>query len=78
MTHMAFVALLALVLAVLGAQAQSTLGLYESAVNLTYSTDGTYLYGTVTHNYQAWVAIGWHAPGVFPSQGAMWVSTHLS
>lgn len=52
--------------------ADSTILLYDTSVNFTYTTDGTYLYGTVVHDYQAWVAIGWHEAGVFPSQGAMY------
>lgn len=51
--------LLLLLLAPLACAA--SVSLYGSSVNLTYTSDGTYLYVTVSHDYAAWIAIGWHA-----------------
>lgn len=40
-----------------------SVNLYSTSVNLTYYTDETFLYGTVTHDYLAWLGLGWHAAG---------------
>lgn len=40
----------------------NTVNLYDNQVNLTYFVDNDYLYLTLTHNYNSWLAIGWHSP----------------
>lgn len=40
----------------------STINLYNNQVNLTYFVDDSYLYLTLAHNYNSWLAIGWHSP----------------
>jgi hypothetical protein len=74
----ATVAMLLVIYVVPHARAQGSVLLYDSSVNLTYTTDGTYIYGTVYHDYQAWVGIGWHAAGVFPSDSAMYGSLSMA
>lgn len=55
LTKLILVSLITLTLA-------NTINLYDNQVNLTYFVDDSYIYLTLTHNYNSWLAIGWHSP----------------